>query len=157
MRVAGHPPQSGTVSSRSFSRSARARDTKTLMAQELDWCGQPIPPGGCYGGKPEHISKPCAGRNPEVTDKSTCQWKAAKPGPAAKQHQHFAVITESHLAEIFGNGAYTLTRAEAAKLLKELTGTHRTTAYRALKLDGRFGPHLHTDGTTLSWRTALTL
>ena len=40
--------------------------------------------------------------------------------------------------------------AEAAKLLEELTGAHRTSCYRALRLNGRFARHLHTDGTTLS-------
>ena len=49
-----------------------------------------------------------------------------------------AVITEGDLAEVFGNGAYKLTRSEAAKLLEELTGAHRTSCYRALRLHGRF-------------------
>jgi hypothetical protein len=101
------------------------------MTPELNWCGWPIGPGESYGGKPEHISE-TGGKTP------------AKP--AAK---HYEVITESHLAEVFGNGAHKLTQAEAAKLLEELTGAHRTTCYRALR---RFGRHLHSDGTTLSWR-----
>ena len=58
------------------------------MTPELNWCGWPIGPGeSYYGGK-----------------------------PAAKKHQHFAVITEGDLAEVFGNGLRKLTRVEAAKL-----------------------------------------
>ena len=107
------------------------------MTQQLNWCGQPIREGEGYGGRPENI--------PETS--------SLKPALAAvKKHQHFAVITEEDLAEVFGHGAYKLTRAEAAKLLEELTGAHRTSCYRALRLKGRFGRHLHTDGTTLSWR-----
>jgi hypothetical protein len=55
------------------------------------------------------------------------------------------------VCEVFGNRAYTLTLAEAAKPLEELTGAHRTSCYRALKLDGRFARHLRADGTTLTW------
>ena len=62
------------------------------------------------------------------------------------------VITEGNLAEVFGNGAYTLTGAEAAKLLEELTGAHRTSCNRALRLNGRFARHLRVDGAMLSWR-----
>jgi hypothetical protein len=62
------------------------------------------------------------------------------------------VITEEDLAEVFGNGAYELPRALAAKLLEELTGAHRTSCYRALRVQGRFGRHLHSDGAMLSWR-----
>jgi hypothetical protein len=105
-------------------RARVARAYKDSMPQELNWCGWPIGPGeSYYGGK-----------------------------PAAKKHQHFAVITEGDLAEVFGNGAYKLTRAEAAKLLEALTDCHRTTCYRALRLNGRFARHLYTDGTMLSWR-----
>ena len=101
------------------------------MTQPLNWCGQIMKPGDFYGGQPENIpSKP----------------------PAAKQHQHYAVITEEILAELFGHGAYKLPRAEAAKLLEEFTGAHRTTCYRALRLNGRFARHLHSDGAMLSWR-----
>jgi len=107
------------------------------MPQELNWCGWPIGPGESYGGKPEHISA-TYGRKPAQA--------------VAKQHQHFAVITEEDLAEVFGNGAYTLTRSEAAKLLELLTSAHRTSCYRALRLKGRFGRHLHSDGGMLSWR-----
>jgi len=102
------------------------------MPQKLNWCGQPILPGQGYGGRPENIP-PTWGQQP------------AKP--AAK---HYEVITESDVGEVFGFGSYTLTKAEAAKLLGELTGGHRTSCYRALR---RFGQHLHTeDGTTLTWR-----
>ena len=91
---------------------------------ELNWCGQPIRDGeSYYDGK-----------------------------PAAKKHQHYAVITEGDLAEVFGNGAYKLTRAEAAKMLEELTGVHRTSCYRALRLNGRFARHLRAEGTMLTWR-----
>ena len=108
------------------------------MTQQLNWCGQPIREGEGYGGRPENI--------PET-------WGQKKPAQAAaKQHQHFAVITEEDLAEVFGNGAYKLTRALAAKMLEELTGAHRTSCYRALRLNGRFARHLHSDGTMLSWR-----
>jgi hypothetical protein len=109
-----------------------------LMPQELNWCGLPILPGESYGGRPENISKP---------------WGRKSEQAASKQHQHFAVITESDVGEVFGFGEYELPLAQAAKLLQELTGTHRTTAYRALSLNGRFARHLHTDGTTLSWRS----
>jgi len=95
------------------------------MTPELNWCGWPIGPGeSYYGGK-----------------------------PAAKKHQHFAVITEGDLAEVFGNGLRKLTCAEAAKRLEELTGAHRTSCYRALRPNGRFARHLHSDGTMLSWRS----
>ena len=70
----------------------------------------------------------------------------------AKQHQHYAVITEENVAEVFGHGEYELPRALAAKLLEELTGGHRTSCYRALRLNGRFARHLRTDGRMLFWR-----
>jgi hypothetical protein len=107
------------------------------MPQELNWAGQPIEPGESYGGKPEHISKTW-GKKPALTE--------------AKQHQHFAVIREEDLAEVFGHGAYELPRAFAAQLLEELTGAHRTSCYRALRLNGRFARHLRSDGAMLSWR-----
>ena len=99
---------------------------------KLNWCGQPIRPGEGYGGRPENIPKTIGQK------------------PAAKQQD--CVVTESHLAEVFGNGTYKLRRSEAAKLLEELTGAHRTTAYRALRLSGRFARHLHSEGRILSWR-----
>ena len=105
---------------------------------ELNWLGLPIRPGEGYGGRPENIPK-TFGQKPALV--------------AAKQHQHYAVITESHLSEVFGHGAYKLTRSEAAKRLELLTGCHRTSAYRSLRPKGRFARHLHTDGTTLSWRS----
>ena len=106
---------------------------------ELDWCGQPIKPGQGYGGREENISETWS-QNP-TTSRAT-----------EKQHKHFEVITERDVCEVFGGGADKLTRAEAAKLLEELTGAHRTNCYRALRLNGRFARHLHTDGATLRWR-----
>jgi hypothetical protein len=107
------------------------------MTQQLNWCGQPIRDGESYGGKPEHISK---------------TWSQKPALAATKKHQHFAVISEENVAEVFGHGSYKFTCAEAAKLLKELTGAHRTSCYRALRLKGRFGLHLQSDGAMLSWR-----
>ena len=107
------------------------------MTPQLNWCGWPIGPGeSYYGGKPEHISE---------------TWGQKPALAATKKHQHFAVISEEDLAEVFGNGAYKLPRADAAKLLEEFTGAHRTSCYRALRLNGRFGRHLRSDGTMLSW------
>ncbi len=102
------------------------------MTPELNWAGLPIREGEGYGGRPENISK---------------TWGQT---PAAKQH--YCVVTESHLAEVFGNGAYKLTKAEAAKRLELLTGAHRTSCYRALRPHSRFSRHLHSDGRLLSWR-----
>ena len=103
----------------------RARDTKTLCRQNLIGAD-----GLLVLASPTTVGK-----------------------PAAKKHQHYAVITEGDLAEVFGNGACKLTRAEAAKRWKLLTAAHRTTAYRALRLNGRFARHLHSDGTMLCWRS----
>ncbi len=100
---------------------------------QLNWCGHPIREGEGYGGRPENIPHN-EGVSPELAK------------PAAK---HYEVITESDVGKVFGNGSYKLTQAEAAKLLGELTGAHRTTCYRALR---RFGGHLHSDGAMLSWR-----
>ena len=105
------------------------------MTPDLNWCGWPIGPGESYGGKPEHISGTLGKKTTESTAK-----------------QHYCVVTESHLAEVFGNGAYKLTRAEAAKRLELLTGVHRTSCYRALRLNGRFARHLRAEGTMLCWR-----
>ncbi|SRR6266545_959417 len=102
---------------------------------ELNWAGEPIRDGEGYGGRPENI--------PETWSR-----KLAK---AAAEQQHCA-ITEKDVCKVFGNGAYTLTRAEAAKLLELITRAHRTTCYRALELDGRFGRHLHVNGKWLSWK-----
>ena len=74
-----------------------------------------------------------------------------KPG-GKKPAKHFEVITEEDVAEVFGFGEYELPRAFAAKLLEEFTGAHRTSACRALRLNGRFARHLRTDGTMLTWR-----
>jgi hypothetical protein len=104
------------------------------MTPELNWCGWPIGPCESYGGKPEHISE---------------TWGQKPAKPAAK---HYELITEGHVCEILGNGAYKLTRAEAAKRLEALTGVHRTTAYRALRLNARFARHLRAEGTMLCWR-----
>jgi hypothetical protein len=106
------------------------------MPQELNWCGWPIGPGESYGGKPEHISE---------------TW-GRKPAHAAAKQQHYAVITEENLAQVFGNGAYTLRRSEAAKRLELITSAHKTSCYRSLRLNGRFAWHLHSDGGMLSWR-----
>jgi hypothetical protein len=75
------------------------------MTPELNWYGQPIRDGEGYGGRPENIPN------------------TIPPKPAVKQH--YCVVRESHLAEVFGNGAHKLTRAEAAKRLEELTGIPR--------------------------------
>jgi hypothetical protein len=108
------------------------------MTPELNWCGWPIGPGeSYYGGKPEHISE---------------TWGQKPALAAAKQHQHYAVITEEDLAEVFGGGAYKLSRAEAAKQLEARTNAHRTSCYRALRLKGRFSGRLYSDGTMLCWR-----
>jgi len=107
------------------------------MTPELNWCGWPIGPGESYGGKPEHISE---------------TWGQKPAHAAAKKDHHFAVITEEDLAQVFGNGAYKLTRSEAAKLLEALTGAHRTSCYLALRLKGRFARHLRAEGRTLFWR-----
>jgi hypothetical protein len=112
--------------------------TGGLEPRELNWAGQPIREGEGYGGRSENI--------PET-------WSQKLANAAAKQHQHFAVITEEDLAEVFGNGAYKLTLAEAAKLLEARTNAHRTSCYRALRLPGRFSRHLHSDGTMLCWRS----
>ena len=106
-----------------------------MTPHPLDWCGQIMKPGDFYGGRPENIPKTW-GQNPALA--------------AAKKHQHYAVITEEDLAEVFGS--YKLTRAEAAKRLELLTFVHRTTAYRALTLKGRFARHLRAEGTMLTWR-----
>jgi hypothetical protein len=74
-------------------------------------------------------------------------------GQKPAQKQHYCVVTESHLAEVFGNGVYKLTRPEAAKRLKLLTKVHRTSCYRALRLNGRFARHLRAEGTMLTWRS----
>ena len=104
------------------------------MTPELNWCGWPIGPGESYGGKPEHVSK------------------TGDQKPALAAAKHYEVITESAVCEVFGNGAYKLTRAEAAKQLEARTNAHRTSCYRALRLKGRFSGHLYSDGAMLSWR-----
>jgi hypothetical protein len=107
------------------------------MTQKLNWAGQPIRDGEGYGGRPENIPK---------------TWSNKAAQSATKQHQHYAAITAEDLAEIFGRGAFKLSRSKAAKLLEARTNAHRTSCYRALRLTGRFGQHLHSDGAMLSWR-----
>jgi hypothetical protein len=129
---AGGPPR-GTATPRLMCQyGSIARVLQNLMPQELNWAGQPIGEGEGYGGRKEWI--------PATWDQN----------PAAKHH--YCVVTESHLAEVFGNGLYKLSRPKAAERLEELTGAHRTSCYRALRLNGRFARHLHGDGAMLSWR-----
>ncbi len=104
-----------------------------LEPTQLNWAGHPIRDCESYGGKPEHISE---------------TWRQ-KPAQAAAKH--YEVITESAVCEVFGNGA--LRRSEVAKLLQVRTSAHRTTCYRALRLNGRFARHLRTEGAMLSWRS----
>jgi hypothetical protein len=104
---------------------------------QLNWAGQPIRAGESYGGKPEHIS-------------DAWSKKLANVSPTANQRHR--AITEEDMTEVFGNGAYKLTKAEAAHLLEQRTGAHRTSCYRYLRLDGPFSRHLYADGTMLGWR-----
>jgi len=60
------------------------------------------------------------------------------------------LITEADVAAIFNNGS--LTKTEAAKQLKEKTGRHRSTCYRALEPLGRFAKHLCEEGERISWK-----
>jgi hypothetical protein len=113
------------------------------MSPELNWAGLPIREGEGYGGRPENI--------PETWSRKPAVKLGTFPN-LEKQHQHFAVITENDLAEVFGNGSRKLKRREAAKLVEARTGAHRTSAYRALRLNGRFARHLHSDGAMLFWR-----
>jgi hypothetical protein len=85
-----------------------------LEPTQLNLGGVPIRDGEGYGGRPENISE---------------TWSQPK--------NHNSVITEGTVCEVFGNGAYSLTRNEAAKRLELLTGTDRTSCYRALTLNGR--------------------
>jgi hypothetical protein len=105
------------------------------MARELNWAGQPIRHGESYGGKPEHISD---------------SWSEKLALVASRQRHN--VVTEEDLAEVFGHGAYELPVFWRRKLLEELTGAHRTSCYRALRLKGRFARHLRAEGRMLSWR-----
>ena len=131
------PERAARKSAPSLPWYSRARATKILWVPELNWAGLPIKPGEGYGGTPLHIPKTW-GKKPALA--------------AAKQHQHFAVITEEDVGEVLGFGSYTLPRALAAKLLEEFTGAHRTSCYRALRLNGRFSRHLRAEGRMLSWR-----
>src|SRR5881398_217836 len=83
-----------------------AKGTYRLTAEQreplqLNWAGQPIREGQGYGGKPENIP---------------ATWLQPKP-------QNW-VITSSDVCEVFGNGAYILTLAEAAK---PVGASHRRT------------------------------
>jgi hypothetical protein len=60
------------------------------------------------------------------------------------------IITEADVRAVLENGA--LTKAEAAKKLETNTGAHRTSCYRALEPDGRFGKHLGVEGERLNWK-----
>jgi hypothetical protein len=60
------------------------------------------------------------------------------------------LITELDVRAVLKSGALTL--AEAAKQLESNTGAHRTSCYRALNPDGRFGKHLHIEGERISWK-----
>jgi CHC2 zinc finger/AAA domain len=57
-------------------------------------------------------------------------------------------ITQAHVREVFQNGW--LSRLEAEKRLQAITGAERTTCYRALKPDGRFGEHLQFKGERIN-------
>jgi hypothetical protein len=97
------------------------------MTQELNWAGQPIREGEGYGGRPENIPETWS-RKPAV--------KLCNVHSLDKQHQHFAVITEKNVAEVFGNGAYKLPCAEAGETVGR---THRRTSNYVLQ------------GTTTLW------
>jgi hypothetical protein len=60
------------------------------------------------------------------------------------------IITEADMRAVFERGS--LTKAEAAKKLETNTGAHRTSCYRALDPDGRFGKHLRVEGERISWK-----
>src|SRR5437762_11113257 len=96
---------------------------ETNKSIQLDWAGQPIRPGGGYGGREEHIRVP---------------------------EEHPTLVTESDLAAIFENGS--LPRPEATKLLQAFTGASRATCYRALDLKGRFANRLRDENGMLAWR-----
>ena len=60
-----------------------------------------------------------------------------------------ALIDEEDVQALFENGDLPI--AEAAKELESRTGCHRSTCYRALKPEGRFGKHLRYKGELLTW------
>src|SRR5260370_41605073 len=107
-----------------------------LEPRELNW-----------GGNQSATVKDTAGRAENIPK----TW-SRKPAQAAAKQQHYAVITEGSPGRSLWTRRVQITRAEAAKLLGALTSAHRTSCYRALRLKGRFARHLHSDGTTLSWR-----
>jgi hypothetical protein len=61
-------------------------------------------------------------------------------------------ITADDLADIFENGEKQLTRNEAVKALRALTGAGRTACYDALRPDGRFAKQLCESNGLLSWK-----
>jgi hypothetical protein len=60
-------------------------------------------------------------------------------------------ITADDMVEVFDSGQKRLTRADAAKALRTLTGAGRTACYNALKLNGRFAKQLREIHGLLSW------
>ena len=60
------------------------------------------------------------------------------------------MIGENDLAAIFQDGP--LTKSEAVRLLKENTGAHRASCYRALEPHGRFGKRLGFEGERITWK-----
>jgi hypothetical protein len=62
------------------------------------------------------------------------------------------IITADDMVEVFDSGQKRLTRADAAKALRTLTGAGRTACYNALKLNGRFAKQLRETDGLLSWK-----
>jgi hypothetical protein len=60
-------------------------------------------------------------------------------------------ITADDLTEVFENEKQ-LTKSEAVKALRALTGAGRTACYDALRRDGRFAKHLCESNGLLSWK-----
>ena len=82
-----HTPQSLKIS------TLCSTNYKDSMTPELNWCGWPIGPGESYGGKPDAVAETCGEKTLRLN----------RANPAAK---HYELITESDVAEVFGNGAY---------------------------------------------------
>jgi hypothetical protein len=62
-------------------------------------------------------------------------------------------VTETELAALFDNGSRNLTRKHAIQCLQDQTGCKQSTAYNALKQNGRFASHLMEDQNgLLSWK-----
>jgi predicted DNA-binding transcriptional regulator AlpA len=98
--------------------------TTSNKGPALDWCGQPLKPGGFYGGRAEFLPK-------ERPDR--CE-----------------TITQDDLARVFENSA--LKRALAVKELARNTGASRASCYRALEEGGRFAKELRFKGDSVDWR-----